>query len=124
MPFIPRKEAKVELELKRMIEELRITIPIVWVKGTLYLVGTSKVHLEQKADYVIAQVGGGYEKFELYITKNHKTMERQLLIKMIQSKESLEWIVQALIRGEKIPTGHQPAFDSSQGNFTPDVSRI
>lgn len=92
--------------LKRLIEEHNITIPIVHIKGSLYLVGINKIHLEQKADDVIAQVGGGYQKFEPYIFKNHKIIERQLIIKMIQSKESLEWIVDALIRGEKIPTSH------------------
>ena len=83
MQFIPRKGVKVDLELKRMIDEMGITIPIVWIKGTLYLVGINKIHMEMKADDVIAQVGGGYEKFELYIKKNHKILERQLLIKMI-----------------------------------------
>lgn len=67
MLFVPRKGVKVDLELKRMIDEMGITIPIVWIKGTLYLVGVNKIHMEMKSDDVIAQVGGGYEKFELYI---------------------------------------------------------
>lgn len=127
--FNCRKEIKVETEIKMMIDQLNITIPIIHIKGSLYLVGIYKIHLEQKADYVIAQVGGGYQKFEPYIIKNHKSIERQLIIKMIQSKESLEWIVDALIRGEKIPTMHHTAYDSaSQFNpipvSQPSVSRI
>jgi len=59
-----------------MIDQLNITIPIIHIKGSLYLVGIYKIHLEQKADYVIAQVGGGYQKFEPYIIKNHKSIER------------------------------------------------
>lgn len=55
---------------------MNITIPIIHIKGSLYLVGINKIHLEQKADYVIAQVGGGYQKFEPYIIKNHKVIER------------------------------------------------
>merc|ERR1712150_167554 len=47
-----------------------------------------------------------------YIGKNHKNIEKQLIIKMIQSKESLEWIVDALIRGQKIPSMKQTAYDS------------
>jgi hypothetical protein len=44
---------------------------------------------------------------------------------MIQSKESLEWIVDALIRGEKIPTSHQTAYDSAtRVTGSPTVSRI
>ena len=46
MPFVPRKGEKVDHELKRMVDELNITIPIVWIKGTLYLVGVNKIHLE------------------------------------------------------------------------------
>ena len=117
MQFIPRKGVKVDVELKRMIDEMGITIPIVWIKGTLYLVGINKIHMEMKADDVIAQVGGGYEKFELYIKKNHKVLERQLLIKMIQCKESLEWIVDAIIRGHKIPNNSAITYDSSTNYF-------
>lgn len=127
MRFVVKKENKVDIEIRQLVEELNITIPIVHVKGSLYLVGISKIHLEQKADYVIAQVGGGYQKFEPWIIKNHKAIERQLIIKMIQSKESLEWIVDALIKGEKIPTMHQTAYDShTRMNQVaqPSVSRI
>jgi len=97
--FNYRKDNKVDIEIKQLIEELNITIPIIHIKGSLYLVGINKIHLEQKADYVIAQVGGGYQKFEPYIIKNHKAIERQFIIKMIQSKESLEWICHAIING-------------------------
>jgi len=34
-------------------------------------------------------------------------MERGLIIKMIQSKESLEWVVDAIIDGRRIPTVHK-----------------
>ena len=108
-----------------MIDEMVITIPIIWIKGTLYLVGINKIHMEMKAEDVIAQIGGGYEKFELYIKKQHKALERALLIKMIQSKESLEWIADAIIRGEKIPTMHQTAYDSATRiTGSPSISRI
>ena len=55
---------------------MNITIPILWVKGNLYLVGVNRIHLEYKSEHIIAQVGGGYEKFEMYISKNHKIFER------------------------------------------------
>lgn len=120
MPFQARKgvvskmwNVKVDHELQRMIEEIVITIPIVWIKGSLFLVGVNKIHIEMKAEDVIAQVGGGYEKFEEYIKKNHKILERALMTKMIQSKESLEWIVDALIKGQKIPNKGAIGYDSS-----------
>ena len=43
-----------------MIEEMRITIPIVWIKGTLYLVGATRINLEFKGEHIIAQTGGGF----------------------------------------------------------------
>jgi len=123
MAFIPRKGVKVDLEIKRMVDEMGITIPIIWIKGTLYLVGINKIHMEMKAEDVIAQIGGGYEKFELYIKKNHKILERGLLIKMIQSKESLEWIVDSLMKNNKIPTGNAVAYDSST-NYYNDARQL
>lgn len=66
-----------------MIEEQQITIPIVWIKGSLFLVGEKRIHLNLKADEVIANIGGGYEKLEIYINKNHKSSERALIMKMI-----------------------------------------
>lgn len=117
MQFQPRKNVAIDYEIKRMIDEMVITIPIVWIKGTLYLVGINRIHMEMKAEDVIAQIGGGYEKFELYIKKQHKVLERGLLIKMIQSKESLEWIVDALIKGTKIPNHSAITYDSSTGFY-------
>lgn len=43
---------------------MKITIPIVGIQGTLYLVGPNKMNLHLKGDYVMAKIGGGYQKFE------------------------------------------------------------
>ena len=102
--FIPRKNEKLELELKKMIDNLKITIPIIWIKGTLYLIGDKKVNLQKKGEFITAKAGGGFEPFDTFIRKNRKTYERNLLVKMIQSKESLEWVVESIIAGSKIPT--------------------
>lgn len=51
-----------------MIENMRITIPIMWIKGSLYLVGINRINLEFKGEHIIAKIGGGFEKFELYIS--------------------------------------------------------
>lgn len=40
----------------------------------------------------MARVGGGYEKFDEYVANNHRFFERTLLVHMIKSKESLEWV--------------------------------
>ena len=81
--FVPKKGDKVDEEVASIIETFNITIPIVWIKQSLYLVGSSKITLEKKGEYVTAQIGGGFEKFALYIQKNHKIHERALIVKMI-----------------------------------------
>lgn len=102
--FVARKSEKVDLEVKRMVEEMNITIPIIWIKQNLFLVGNKSINLEKKGEYVTGQIGGGYEKFDEYIQKNHKKLEKDLVVKMIQSRESLQFICQALINGQKIST--------------------
>lgn len=82
--FQPREESTVDKELAKMMKTMNITIPILWVKGNLYLVGVNRIHMDYKGEHIIAHVGGGYEKFEMYISKNHKVFERQLIIKMLQ----------------------------------------
>ena len=67
IPFIPRSRDQTDKILKKIIEGNNITIPIVWVKNSLYILGINKVHLLVKKDQLVANVGGGYEKFETYI---------------------------------------------------------
>jgi len=65
--FVPRKGDKVYSEVKKMIDEMNITIPIIWVNKSIYLVGNKTISLEKKGEYVIAHIGGGYRRFEEYI---------------------------------------------------------
>jgi len=46
-------------------------------------VGIKTINLEKKGEYVIGHIGGGYEKFDDYIQKNHKKLEKDLAVKMI-----------------------------------------
>ena len=71
-------------------------------KSSLFLVGDKRIHLNLKADEIIANIGGGYEKLELYINKNHKSLERSLMVRMIQNRESLETNVEALMNDKKL----------------------
>ena len=101
--FVPRKGEKVDMEVKKMIDEMNITIPIIYINKSIYLVGNKTISLEKKGEFVTAHIGGGYRRFEEYIQENHKKLERDLIVKMIQSKESLEWICEAIINGQRIP---------------------
>ena len=48
------------------------------------------------------RIGGGVERFDTYVPKNHRKMEGQLVDYMSKSQEDLNWVVDALMRGEKI----------------------
>ena len=48
------------------------------------------------------KIGGGHESFSEYMHKNEKHIQRQLVIGMIKSESSLEYVVQRLISGVKI----------------------
>lgn len=65
--FIPRPKNKVDSEVKKMIDEMNITIPIIWVNNTIYLVGNKTISLEKKGEFVIAKIGGGFRRFDEYI---------------------------------------------------------
>ena len=83
---------------------MNVTIPLIWVNKTMYLVGNKIISLEKKGEYVTARISGGYQKFDEYIEENHNKIEKDLVLKMIQSQQSLEWICEAIINGKKIPS--------------------
>lgn len=59
--------------------------------------------MQFNGDQLMVRVGGGYSRFEEYIPLNHKIFERQLLIHMIKSRESLEWVCESIMNDQKIP---------------------
>jgi len=105
--FKPRKDNEIDQMIASYIQETNITIPIIWIKKDLYLIGSTRLSCELKRDSLMLRVGGGYEKFEEYITKNLRYHQRILVIHMIKSGESLEWVVDALINGKKIRNVNQ-----------------
>ena len=90
-----------DLSIKKMIDELKITIPILHIKNELYLIGPNRMNCDLKNDLMV-RVGGGYERFCEYIPKNHSYFERSLVVHMIKSGESLEMVVDALFNGKKM----------------------
>jgi hypothetical protein len=76
-----------------LIKQLRITIPILFIKDKLYLIGSVRINVDMKTDNLMLRVGGGFEKFIDYVPKNHRYFERSLVVHMIKSGESLEWVV-------------------------------
>ena len=62
------------------------------IEKQLYLIGSARVNLELKR-FLMVRAGGGYEKFDEYVPHNHRYFQRSLVIHMIKSGESLEWVV-------------------------------
>jgi hypothetical protein len=79
---------------------LKITIPILFIKDKLYLIGSSRINVDLKKDNLMLRVGGGFEKFNEYVPKNHRYFERSLVVHMIKSGESLEWVVDEICSGK------------------------
>lgn len=63
------------------------------------------------------RVGGGYEKFEDYVPKNHRFFQRTLVVHMIKSGESLEAVVDNLISGKKIKN----SIDDDTANYDEEI---
>ena len=100
--FVPREESDEDQAIFWLIQELELRIPILHIKDKLYLIGSSRISCEIKRDIVMLRIGGGYEKFVEYVPRNQKFFERSLVVYMIKSGQSLEWVVDALFNGKKI----------------------
>ena len=55
------------------------------------------------------RVGGGYEPFQEYIVHNEGYFMRQLIIQIIKSQQTLDEVIQALLKGQKIRNVYQEA---------------
>ena len=100
--FKPRSTNEIDQMISQLIEDLEITIPIVWIKMSQYLIGSSIFTLEIRKDQLQMKVGTQWQNFEEHVTKNHRFFQRKLVIYMIKSGESLEWVVENLMAGKRI----------------------
>mmetsp|Transcript_5424 Transcript_5424/g.9129 ORF Transcript_5424/g.9129 Transcript_5424/m.9129 type:complete len:352 (-) Transcript_5424:8-1063(-) len=100
--FVPRANNEVDQAIYMLIKELNINIPILHIKNKLYLIGTNRLSCEIKRDIMMVRVGGGYEKFVEYVPRNQRYFQRMIVVYMIKSGESLEWVIESLCTGRKI----------------------
>jgi hypothetical protein len=56
----------------QLIEEMVITIPIVHIKGNVYLIGAKKHSLEVRRNCLLIRIEPGFESFQEYIIKNDR----------------------------------------------------
>lgn len=95
--FKPRKNNAIDAQVAQIIKMQNITIPVVHVKDSLYLIGSQKVTLVIKRESVLVQKGGGSEKLEIFIANNNRTFQRNIVMFMIKANESLEFVIDSLI---------------------------
>lgn len=93
--FKPRKGNQVDQNIENIIQAYDVRIPIVQdtKNDKMYLIGTQKLPCNLRQDNVLVRVGGGSDKLDDYIKHNHRIFERMLVIHMINSNQSLEWVV-------------------------------
>lgn len=103
IPF-KSSQSKLDQKIQEFIKVNDVTIPIVHVKNSQYLIGINKCNCELKANKIMIRVGGGYEKIQDYVSKNNKYFQRALVINMVKSENSLEFVLNEIIKGDKITT--------------------
>lgn len=98
--FKPKRGNSLDESIAQKIKELGITIPVKHIEKQLYLIGSARVNLELKR-FLMVRAGGGYERFDEYVPQHHRYFQRSLVIHMIKSGESLEWVVDQIMAGKK-----------------------
>lgn len=68
----------------------------------MYLIGSKTCMCQIKQQNVTVNVGGGYHVFEEFVPYNHRIFERTLVINMINSGQSLEFVCDQLCQGQRI----------------------
>jgi len=103
IPFRPRRNCQLDKAIAQIVSEWDITIPIVHIKNSLFLIGCNRVNCDFKFNSVLVKVGGGSQKLVDYIHKNTDQMIATLVEHMVKSSKQLEWVVDQLVLGKKIP---------------------
>lgn len=117
--FVARQLSLIDAQLSLLIPKLDITIPIIYIKDRLYLIGSKRMSLDIQNKILVIMTSDGYfEKFVEYIVKNHRYHERALFLYMIKSGQSLEWVIDTLFNGRKIKNVLKEYHESSCGDDT------
>jgi len=59
-------------------------------------------------------VGQIWENFEEYVAKNHRFFQRKLVVMMIKTSESLEFVVDSILNGKKMKNDENSGFIGNQ----------
>ncbi len=71
-----------------------------------------------RSDNVIVRVGGGQYNFEEWVPFNHRIFERSIVINMINSGETMEWVLDQMIQDKKIKAVMYPLSKQTTGRVS------
>lgn len=103
--FSPTQGNPLEEDLYKIYFLQHVTVPIVHIRDKLYLIGSNRMTCDIRSGSAVVKVGGGYERFDIYISKNERQLQRRLVTYMINNQASLEWVVTQLIEGKNVQAG-------------------
>lgn len=70
--FNPQKGNSLDEEISNILQQHHIAIPIINIRDKLYLIGSNRMTCDFRSDAAMIKVGGGYQRFDEYIVKNHR----------------------------------------------------
>jgi len=100
--FDPREESDTDQRIDYYIKQLNLVIPVVWIRDNLYLIGSSRIECEVQGQQLMCKVGNDWEIFTKFVSENQRFFQKQLVVYMIKSSESLTWVVDCLVNGRMI----------------------
>ena len=72
------------------------------IKDSLYQIGPNRYNCILRGEVPMIRVGGGYQRLDQFLKKNHATFEATLMNYQANSGKPIEWIIAQLIKGKKI----------------------
>jgi hypothetical protein len=116
--FKAQKNNELERRIAEVIQQENIRIPVVFLKDELYFIGATKACCILKSGNVIVRVGGGQYPFEEWVPFNHRIFERIIVINMINSNQTMEWVIGQMISDKKIPAVLYPLTSQTTGKIS------
>lgn len=90
--------------MAKIVKKNGINIPIIHIRGQLFLIGSIRSSLELKIDQVMIKIGGGggSQRFDQYSKESLLEHQKTLVKYMIKSQKDLDQVCDKLCKGIKI----------------------
>jgi len=116
--FKPQKGSELDARIAQLIKQENIRIPVIYLKDENYFIGSVKTQCILKSDNVIVRVGGGQYNFEEWVPFNHRIFERTIVINMINSGQTMEWVLKQMIESKPIQPVMYPLTKQTTGRIS------